>query len=73
VIGEKIIYSTIEECSEIRERLIKLARENERILRSLYDENLDEIKGEIRKFLRTERDKIKRREVRKDSSSRKRM
>jgi len=73
VIGEKIIYSTIEECSEIRERLIKLARENERILRSLYDENLDEIKGEIRKFLRTEKNKIKRREVRKDSSSRKRM
>jgi len=73
VIGEKIIYSTIEECSEIRERLIKLARENERILRSLYDENLDEIKGDIRKFLRTEKNKIKRREVRKDSSSRKRM
>ena len=73
MIGEKIIYSTIEECSEIRERLIKLARENERILRSLYDENLDEIKGDIRKFLRTEKNKIKRREVRKDSSSRKRM
>ena len=59
--GKDNLKHYVEECLEIRERFTKLGKDKEEILRRLYDENLDEVKGEIIRKLWKEREEVKRR------------
>ena len=58
--GKDNLKHYVEECSEIRKNFIKLGKDKEKILRKLYDEELDEMKREIIRILRKEREVAKR-------------